>query len=162
MPDLKERHKYLAKPMADYEIAIKRAESNTTARILNLNRQYTLKCESLIRQLVSANKIEEAKIVKAEVERIRGESSAAKKPDLKVAIKEPELNTAVKPADVNAREQKKIVVIWNCHNSYGNDWGSLECDITLYNGDVAVFQKKGVKIPWKPDADTNIGFEVPG
>lgn len=58
------------------------------------------------------------------------------------------------------RRRKWTLVLWNTHNSRWRDRGTRTCDITAEFNGKAVFEKKGLEVPWFRDRDANVAVEI--
>jgi hypothetical protein len=115
-------------------------------------RQYISQLESLLKQSMLSDKIDEAKVVKevldqAKVELAGFENSRPNRPPI--------------PSPTIQPTEGKQLVIWNSHNSHFNDRGTLVCDINLFNGSTKVWGKKDIQVPWLPNTDTNVSLRLP-
>jgi hypothetical protein len=153
LPEGKDRE-VIAGKVAGLDSAIKNVEADRIARTASLLRQYVAQLESQIKQLMQADKMDEAKAAKEVLEEAKFNMDD-------VAGKLSKRTSRKPDAAVAAEKTGRRLVIWNSHNGSLNNNGTLACDITLFNGSFKVWQKKDVRMPWQPNVDTNVAFEVP-
>ena len=155
MPE-KPEGEYVVKAVDAYRTAVAKLDAEKTAKMAAVQKAYVAQLDPLIRQLMQADKIEDAKRVKEELERVKFELAEVEAAAPKVEA-----------VSANAEEETKIsigrkkVVLWNTHNGRFNDFGTTSCKVELLSGGKTVWEKKGIDVPWKAGANTSATIDVP-
>ena len=152
----------LAGAVRAYRDAVGKADADALAKVYSLNQGYAFQLESLIKQFMQADKIDEAKKANEELSRVKFELADLEVRQLKTETVKTngavEIEQETKEAGVTGG---KRMVIWNTHNAQHNNLGTLSCDVTLYSVTKAVWEKKGIEVPWKPGTDCSVSIDVP-
>lgn len=141
---------------------VKKADSDSDIKRIGLIRSYILYLEDAVKASMLADKIDDAKAVKAELDRVTFELS-----DLETRLPKTEMSKTNGVAEVEPPKVGllvsggKKIVLWNMHNGHMNNSGTLSCDVTLYSATKVVWEAKGVEIPWKPNEDCSMTTNIP-
>lgn len=128
------------------------AETEQNRRSVILIKKYIPALDRLIKQFMKTDRIEDAKAVKTERDRVEFELA-----ELQSKLPEP-----IQPGNPSqSTDSQRRLVIWNTHNGRANNSGVLLCDVTLTKGSTTVWKKEGLEMPWSPNVDESTSIDLP-
>ncbi|MFH0937755.1 MAG: hypothetical protein V1899_00490 [Planctomycetota bacterium] len=68
--------------------------------------------------------------------------------------------TSVLPKDKIPIASGKLV-LWNQYNADGNNWGTLQCNISLFQGSKIIWEKKELPVKWESGKDCATELRLP-